>query len=89
MRRTTEKRLDLIAFGSETADSVDALAEHLIADGVRLDREPGRPDTPGGGYGFRFSDPEGRLLEVSCYVEQRAAHCWSPASRFRSGSATW
>lgn len=78
VRYAPEKRLDLIAFGAENAASVDALAERLIAAGVRIDREPGALDTPGGGYGFRFFDPEGRLVEVSCYVEQRTARLLEP-----------
>ena len=73
VRRAPEKRLDLIAFGAEDAPSVDALAERLIAADVRIDREPAELDTPGGGYGFRFFDPEGRLVEVSSDVAQREA----------------
>ncbi|MFG2371815.1 VOC family protein [Streptomyces sp. NPDC048504] len=78
VRYAPEKRLDLIAFGAENVASVDALAERLIAAGVRIDREPAALETPGGGYGFRFFDPEGRLIEVSCHVEQRAARLLEP-----------
>ena len=78
VRRAPEKRLDLIAFGAEDAASVDALAERLIAAGIRIDREPVALDTPGGGYGFRFFDPEGRLVEVSSDVTQRGARPLEP-----------
>ncbi|WP_113699322.1 VOC family protein [Nonomuraea lactucae] len=78
VRRAPEKRLDLIAFGAEDAASVDALAERLIAAEVRIEREPGELDTPGGGYGLRFFDPEGRLIEISSDVEQRAARPLEP-----------
>lgn len=78
VRRAREKRLDLIAFGAEDAASVDILAERLITAKVRIDREPGKLDTPGGGYGFRFFDPEGRLVEVSSDVAQRTARPLQP-----------
>jgi catechol 2,3-dioxygenase-like lactoylglutathione lyase family enzyme len=35
---------------------------------VRLVNEPGPLATPGGGYGFRFFDPDGRVVEVSSDV---------------------
>ncbi|MDT7566891.1 MAG: hypothetical protein QOC67_5140 [Pseudonocardiales bacterium] len=71
IRRSPDKRLDLIAFGAESEEAVDALAERLGRAAVRLDREPDKLDTPGGGYGFRFFDPDGRLVEVSSDVAQR------------------
>ena len=42
------------------------------ADGVRLVSDPGAMQTPGGGYGFRFFDNEGRTVEVSADVAVRA-----------------
>ena len=78
IRRSTEKRLDLIAFGAESSQDVDALAERLQRAAVLLDREPGKLDTPGGGYGFRFFDPDGRLLEVSSGVAEREYRTLEP-----------
>jgi catechol 2,3-dioxygenase-like lactoylglutathione lyase family enzyme len=71
LRKDTSKRLDLVAFGVGTAHDVDALAEELATSDIRLDREPGKLDTPGGGYGFRFFDLDGRLIEISSDVEER------------------
>jgi len=71
LRRADEKRLDLIAYGAATPADVDALAERLRAGGVRLIGEPGPLDTPGGGYGVRFFDIDGRTIEVSADVEDR------------------
>jgi catechol 2,3-dioxygenase-like lactoylglutathione lyase family enzyme len=71
VRRSAEKRLDLMAFGSPDRDSVDALATRLAQDGVQLVSEPDTLQTPGGGYGFRFFDLEGRTVEVSADVESR------------------
>src|SRR4051812_18725115 len=72
LRRAGEKRLDLIAFGAASEADVDALAGRLGRDGVRLVTEPGKLQTPGGGYGFRFFDNDGRTVEVSCDVAVRA-----------------
>lgn len=71
LRKAAQKRLDLVSFGSPSAATVDALAARLASDGVRLVAEPGALDTPGGGYGFRFFDVDGRTIEVSSDVAAR------------------
>jgi catechol 2,3-dioxygenase-like lactoylglutathione lyase family enzyme len=71
IRQADEKRIDLLAFGVESAESVDALAQQLASEGVRFVSEPGPLQTPGGGYGFRFFDPDGRVIEVSSDVAER------------------
>ena len=72
LRKDASKRLDLISFAARNAADVDELARRLAAAGVRLDREPGSLETPGGGYGVRFFDPTGVLVEVSADVAERA-----------------
>jgi catechol 2,3-dioxygenase-like lactoylglutathione lyase family enzyme len=71
LRKSAQKRLDLVAFGAPDAASVDALAGKLDRSGTRLVTEPGTLDTPGGGYGFRFFDLDGRTVEVSSDVAPR------------------
>ncbi|WP_184576865.1 VOC family protein [Streptomyces zagrosensis] len=71
LRKAPEKRLDLLAFGIAAREDVDALAERLAADEVRLVSEPDVLSTPGGGYGFRFFDVDGRTVEVSSNVTPR------------------
>ena len=71
LRRADEKRLDLLSFGAVDVASVDALAHRLGTAGVALVGEPSALATPGGGYGFRFFDIDGRTVEVSCDVEPR------------------
>jgi catechol 2,3-dioxygenase-like lactoylglutathione lyase family enzyme len=71
LREATDKRIDLISFGVATPVDVDTLAAQLAADGVRLINEPGDLQTPGGGYGFRFFDNEGRTVEISTDVAVR------------------
>lgn len=68
IRADGRSRTDVIGFGARDAAAVDALAGALAADGVRLVSEPARLDSPGGGYGLRFFDPEGRVIEVSADV---------------------
>ena len=62
-------RPDLLRRAS--AADVDTLAGQLAADGVQLVSEPGDLQTPGGGYGFRFFDNEGRTVEISSDVAVR------------------
>jgi catechol 2,3-dioxygenase-like lactoylglutathione lyase family enzyme len=71
IRKAEDKRIDLIALGADDAASVDRLATELAASGVRFASEPGPLQTPGGGYGFRFFDPDGRVIEVSSDVALR------------------
>src|SRR4051812_38572392 len=71
VRRSADKRLDLVAFGAADRASVDKLALDLGQSGVKLVSEPGDLGTLGGGYGFRFFDLEGRTIEVSAEVEVR------------------
>jgi catechol 2,3-dioxygenase-like lactoylglutathione lyase family enzyme len=71
IRRAEEKRLDLVSFGAADVASVDTLAAQLGSDGVHIVSEPGTLTTPGGGYGFRFFDIDGRTIEVSCDVAVR------------------
>ena len=71
LRKAEEKRLDLIAFGARDAAAVDTLAERLAQGGVQLVTEPGKLQTPGGGYGFRFFDADGRTIEISADVAVR------------------
>jgi catechol 2,3-dioxygenase-like lactoylglutathione lyase family enzyme len=73
IRKAPEKRVDLIGLGTGSAADVDEIAGRLASDGVRFVSEPGKLQTPGGGYGFRVFDPDGRVLEISSDVEQRQA----------------
>lgn len=44
--------------------AVDALHRRVEAAGAPRVRPPARQDEPGGGYGFCFADPEGRVVRV-------------------------
>jgi len=71
IRKSDEKRVDALALGVDTAADVDEIAADLAASGTRFVSEPGTLQTPGGGYGFRFFDPDGRVVEVSSDVAAR------------------
>jgi len=71
IRKSAEKRLDLLSFGAASPAVVDELARRLAATGVTLAGEPAALGTPGGGYGFRFFDVDGRTVEVSSDVAPR------------------
>jgi catechol 2,3-dioxygenase-like lactoylglutathione lyase family enzyme len=71
LRKDDLKRQDLIAFGAASVADVDILAGRLIEGGVRLVHEPQPLGTPGGGYGVRFFDGDGRVVEVSAGVAAR------------------
>ena len=72
LRQSDEKRLDLIAFGSQSeADRRRAGRDTSADQGVQLVGEPDKLQTAGGGYGFRFFDIDGRTIEISTDVETR------------------
>ena len=85
LREAAEKRLDVISFAVGSAGAVDSRAQRLEAAGVRLISKPHPLAGPGGGYGFRFFDSDGRTLEISSNVEGRASR---PLSRGESIPAT-
>ena len=64
LRKDAQKRMDLWSLGARDAAAVDELAERLGRGGVRLVGEPAKLQTPGGGYGFRFFDSDGRTVEI-------------------------
>jgi len=68
LRQAAEKRVDLVALGARGRHAVDDLATSLVVAGITIAREPGDLGTPGGGYGMRFFDIDGRLVEVSADV---------------------
>ena len=71
LREAADKRIDLIAFGAAHSGRRRHAGPAAGRDGVQLVSEPGALQTPGGGYGFRFFDNEGRTVEVSSDVAVR------------------
>ena len=65
-----------VALSLDDQAAVDAAAEVLRAAGVALVEEPHAIDEPGRGYGVRFRDPDGRLVELSAEADQIPTAEW-------------
>ncbi|MFE4668781.1 VOC family protein [Streptomyces sp. NPDC056716] len=78
LRAAKEKHLDLASLAVRDRADVDRIAESMLASGMFLDRAPGALDTPGGGYGLRVFDPDGRLIEVSADLTPRPFRALEP-----------
>jgi catechol 2,3-dioxygenase-like lactoylglutathione lyase family enzyme len=76
--REGDKRIDLISFGAATEADVDELHDRLIAAGVQSVHGPQKLTQPGGGYGIRFFDLDGRTIEVSTGVRLRESRKIQP-----------
>ena len=69
LHRSDSNRIDHLSLGLADDRAVDAAAAELGAVGVTLLSEPAALDRPGGGYGFRIADPEGRVVELSACTD--------------------
>ncbi|MBA0126390.1 VOC family protein [Haloechinothrix sp. YIM 98757] len=69
LQQAAQNALGKIVFSVATPAEVDEAARRLDAHGIALVTEPGKLDQVGGGYGLRFGDPEGRLVELTADVE--------------------
>lgn len=63
-----ERRIDHLAFGMPDEAALDDARRELDDHGIRTLGPPGPIDRPGDGTGFRFVDPDGRTVELSCGV---------------------
>jgi catechol 2,3-dioxygenase-like lactoylglutathione lyase family enzyme len=68
LRQGDVNRVDVVAFAADSRDDVDALHDKVAADGCRIVHAPRDLTTPGGGYGFRFFNPDGMMFEISSDV---------------------
>jgi catechol 2,3-dioxygenase-like lactoylglutathione lyase family enzyme len=59
-----------IAYALQDVPAVHRAASHLRHHGVKIVQEPGPLNEPGGGFGLRFIDPDGRCLELSSDVSK-------------------
>lgn len=85
LRAGEDRRADLFALAVGTRADVDALHRDLVAREVVIDREPGELASHGGGYGFRFFDLDGRLVEISADVAPRVVDMPAPRSAVPHG----
>ena len=73
LHRSDKNRIDHIGLGLADERAVDAAADGLASLGVTVLDEPAELGRPGGGYGFRIADPEGRVVELSADTESLPA----------------
>jgi catechol 2,3-dioxygenase-like lactoylglutathione lyase family enzyme len=79
LQRAERNGLGRITFAVATPAEVDEAARRLLDRGIAPVAGPGRLDQAGGGYGLRFTDPEGRLIELSAEVEAVVPRDRTPA----------
>ena len=68
LRPGPQNAIDHLAFAVGSRRDVEDWARYLLDRKVELVAEPARLDGPGGGYGMRLRDPEGRVVELSTDV---------------------
>jgi catechol 2,3-dioxygenase-like lactoylglutathione lyase family enzyme len=79
LQRAEANALGRISFAVATPAEIDEAARRITARGIPLLAGPGPLDQVGGGYGLRFADPEGRLIELSAEVFAVPPRDLSPA----------
>jgi catechol 2,3-dioxygenase-like lactoylglutathione lyase family enzyme len=72
LHRSDEPCLVRVRLSGQDRQTVDAVAERVMEAGGALLHAPCLLETPGGGYGFGFRDPEGREFQVVCGVRTHA-----------------
>jgi catechol 2,3-dioxygenase-like lactoylglutathione lyase family enzyme len=70
LRRSEQKRVDVIGLAADTRSDVDALYERVGVSGAKIIHGPQDFDRFGGGYGFRFFSPDGLTFEISSDVSR-------------------
>jgi len=71
LRRSEDKRVDVIGLAAGNRADVDSLHDGVAAAGCRIEFAPKLLERFGGGYGFRFFSPDGLPFEISSDVERR------------------
>jgi len=79
LHRSKALGLHHIAYALDDQAAVQRAAEYLKQAAVRLIEEPHNLSEPGGGFGLRFIDPDGRCIELSSDVK-RNTNGWKAKS---------
>src|SRR5262249_1102626 len=72
LHRRNTRGLHHIGYALRSQDAVLRAASELKQAGVRIIRDPGAFEEPGGGFCLRFVAPEGRCIELSANVSNHA-----------------
>ena len=73
LRPSPEKRIDVIGLAADSRADVDELFAQVQGAGARIVFEPKALTGFGGGYGFRFFNPDGLPFEISAEVQRGQA----------------
>ena len=73
LRQADEQRIDVIALAADSRADVDELHVRVGDAGAKIVFPPRALEGPGGGYGFRFFNPDGLPFEISAEVERGSA----------------
>jgi catechol 2,3-dioxygenase-like lactoylglutathione lyase family enzyme len=73
LRPSEDKRIDVIGLATESRTDVDALFAKVREAGCKIIFEPKVLPGLGGGYGFRFFNPDGLPFEISAEVARGSA----------------
>lgn len=68
LRQSDVRRVDVVALATDSRADVDALHDKVAASGCQIVFAPRELDSFGGGYGFRFFNPDGIEMEISSDV---------------------
>lgn len=78
LRQSDVRRVDVVALAADSRADVDALHDKVVASGCKIVFEPRELDSFGGGYGFRFFNPDGIEMEISSDVARGEARELEP-----------
>ncbi len=73
LRQADENRIDVVALAADSRADVDNLCSKVAASGCKIVHEPRELSRAGGGYGFRFFNPDGMMFEISSDVARGTA----------------
>lgn len=85
LRHGADRRMDLVGFAVESRAGVDALHAHVSDKEAQIVSPPAALASPGGGYGFRMFDCDGRLIEFAADVAARPLAPVPPRSAVPTG----
>jgi len=78
LRQAAQRSVDAVSLAADSDADVDALFDKVVAAGCRIVFAPRALTQPGGGYGFRFFNPDGMPLEISSGVARGEARPLEP-----------
>lgn len=73
LRQAAQRSVDAIGLAADSSADVDALHDRVVAAGCTVIHPPRDLTQPGGGYGFRFFNPDGIPMEISSGVARGEA----------------